>query len=521
VRLTRPAADSNKSTAEERVDSGALDRAALHGAVWVSATKPLTQAVSWVVTILVARLLTPHDYGLTTMAGAFLGLVSVLGEFGIGTTILTRRHLQSHQINALNSVSIALGVASVIVCTLCAWPLGRFFRSTELPLVIVALSTTFLIDSAQVVPAAMLRRELAFRRLALIDMLRGGIVPCASLALALMGLGYWALVCAAILGAGISTVATLRYRHLGFEMPVWDELREELIFTRDILVSRVAFVFYSESDFAVAGRRLGATPLGAYSLAWTLANNPIEKVTQLLSNVVPAVFGAAQRDRTALRRYFLNSTELLAFVTLPLSLGMCVVSRDFVDVALGARWSAAATPLALLAGYAGFRSLLALNGHLFPVIPSQLRFGMWLTVGSAATLPIAFLIGSRWGPTGIAAAWLAVHPVFGFVALRRVQRELELSMSEYIGCVRLGLDGSVAMVVAVLASQVWINGFAPLAKLMLEVGVGAATFLLVTVLLHRDRLLAIRAWLIKTHRDDAGGRLRADDTRLEHVARGD
>jgi hypothetical protein len=79
----RPAADPNASSAAGPVDSNVLDRAALHGAVWVGATKPVTQAVSWIVTILVARLLTPHDYGLTTMAGAFLGMVSILGEFGI------------------------------------------------------------------------------------------------------------------------------------------------------------------------------------------------------------------------------------------------------------------------------------------------------------------------------------------------------------------------------------------------------------------------------------------------------
>jgi len=503
------------------VDSDVLDRAALHGAVWVGATKPVTQAVSWIVTILVARLLTPHDFGLTTMAGAFLGLVSVLGEFGIGITILSRRHLQTDQIKALNTVSLALGLASLIVCTLCAWPLGRFFRSTELPLVIIALSATFLIDSAQVVPTAMLRRELAFRRLALIDMLRGAIVPFASLALALMGLRYWALVAAAVLGSTISTVATLTYKRVGFARPVLKELREELVFTRDLLVSRVSFVFYSESDFTVAGRRLGAAALGSYSLAWTLANNPIQKVSQLLSDVVPAVFGAAQQDQGALRRYYLNITELLAFVTLPLSLGMCVVARDFVSVALGARWSAAATPLALLAGYAGFRSLLALNGHLFPVIPSQLRFGMWLTVGLAATLPVAFLIGSHWGATGIAGAWLLIHPVFGIVGMRRVQRELALPMSEYIRSVRLGLDGSVAMVVAVLAWRIWGIDSAPVVRLLLEIGIGAATFVIVTVLLHRDRLGSIRAWLARTQRADVGGLLRADGVRLEHAAGSD
>jgi hypothetical protein len=146
---------------------------------------------------------------------------------------------------------------------------------------------------------------------------------------------------------------------------------------------------------------------------------------------------------------------------------------------------------------------------------------MWLSVGLAATLPVAFLIGSRWGATGIAGAWLLIHPVFGIVAMRRVQRELALPMSEYIRSVRLGLDGSVAMVVAVLAWRVWGTDSAPVVRLVLKIGIGAATFLLVTVALHRDRLGSIRAWLTRTQRADAGGLRRADGVPLEHAAGGD
>src|SRR5690606_5313304 len=96
--------------AEPQLSSGQLDKAALHGAAWIGAAKWSTQLIAWAGTILVARILTPHDYGIVAMATVYLGLLSLVSEFGIGTTIITQRDTKESQLTQLNSVALLLGV---------------------------------------------------------------------------------------------------------------------------------------------------------------------------------------------------------------------------------------------------------------------------------------------------------------------------------------------------------------------------------------------------------------------------
>lgn len=475
-------------------DRRSLDRSLLAGFAWTGAAKWSTQIISWAITILVARILTPSDFGLVTMATVFLSIVMMLSEFGVGVAVITLRELPDSQLRQLNAFSILLGLAGTALTALMAYPLGAFFRAPELPPVLLLVGTTFAITSLQTVPAALLRRELRFRSLALVDLARGVLVPLVTLGGALLGLRYWALAIGSVTSAAIGALMVLSLRRVGFERPRPAGLAHALHFSRDILVGRLAWVVYQDGDFAVAGRRLGQAAVGDYSMAWTLATAPIEKVTMVLSDVAPSLFSAVQDDRPALRRYFLNLTEMLCLATFPASIGLALVSRDLVGALLGATWAGAAAPLALLALYAGARSVSILYPHVLTATRDT-RFLMWLTLVGAVFLLTGFIVGSRWGPTGIAAAWLIIHPGISLVSLRRVQRALEVRYGEYARALRLGLDGALAMAGVVLVLQHWVMADWPaMARLATAVPVGAGSYLLATLALHRQRLRHIVTW---------------------------
>lgn len=474
-----------------------LDRSMFAGVAWVSAAKWSAQLVGWASTILVARILTPADYGLLTMASVFLGIVFILSEFGVGTAVVTLRELPESELSQLNAFSLLLGLGGTLLTAAMAYPLGLFFRTSELPPVVVVLGLTFLISSFQTVPMALMRRELRFRTLAMIDVSRGLLVPAVTLIGALAGLRYWALALGSVVGAFITTILALYCRRLSFSLPRITGLKTALNFSRDILVGRLAWIIFQDGDFAVAGRRLGQAAVGDYSLAWTLATSPIEKVTMVLSDVTPSLFSAVQHDRPALKRYFLNISELLCLATFPASVGMALVSRDLVAVVLGPKWVGATLPLAILALYAGARSVTILYAHLFNAT-RETRFGMWIAVVGAVVLLGGFVAGSHWGPAGIAAAWLILHPLLSAVALRRVQRVLNMRWVEYFQALRLGLDGTIVMALALFGFEHAVASHWPAAfRLGASIGVGAATFILTTWLLHRSRLLHIRAWLTR------------------------
>ncbi len=326
------------NVASPRAPGRSLDRALLHGLAWTGAAKWATQLVSWASTLIVARLLTPEDYGLVGMAGIYLGFITLLSEFGLGGAVVTLRELDGEQISQLNGLAVLFGVASFLASCAIAVPLGHFFRAPQLPLVVVVMSTTFVIAGFKTMPLALLQRDLRFKALALVEASQAVVLSVAMVAFAMLGFRYWTLVIGAILSVLISTLALWSIRHTRLAWPRLASLRHAVAYSSHLIGTRLCWYAYSNADFAVAGRVLGKAALGVYDFGWTLANIPVDKVTALVGQVTPAFFSTVQTDIPALRRYFLHLTEGLAFVTVPIGLGLAVVGRDFVMVALGPKW---------------------------------------------------------------------------------------------------------------------------------------------------------------------------------------
>lgn len=485
--MTNPAPNALSS-------SDSLDRSALTGVAWSSAAKWSTQVVSWASIIMVARILSQADFGILTSATVFLSVLAMLTEFGIGTAVVTLRDLPPESSAELHSFSVLLGTAGTLATIALAYPLGAFFRSPQMPPVLMVVGLTFLLSSLQTVPAALLRRELRFRTVATVDFARGLIVPVVTLVGAALGMRYWALALGSVVAATTTSVLMLYFRPVPFARPRLAGLAPVLAYTRHVLIGRLAWVLYQDGDFAVAGRRLSMAAVGEYGMAWTLASTPIDKISSIIAEVTPAVFSAAQSDRVALRRYFLNLSEILCLATFPATLGLSLVSADLVAVVLGDKWSGAAAPLSLLALYASARSVTSLFGHVFNAT-RETRFAMWTSIVLGVLLVAGFVVGSSWGTVGIAAAWLVIHPSFAVFSFTRIRRTLDLSGADYLRALRLGVDGSAAMGVVVLTFQYFVADAWPTwLRLTASIILGAAAFALTTFLVHGTRIREIIAW---------------------------
>jgi teichuronic acid exporter len=342
-----------------------LDRSLLRGIAWTGGAKWATQLLGWSSTLLVANLLGPDPYGLIGMASVFLGLVSTLTEFGLGTAIISLRKLSAEQNRQLNTIALALGVVGALLTCAAAWPLGWIYREKQLPMIIVAMSSTFVLSALRIVPTAQLQRDLLFRRLAILETLQSVVFAIANVVFALLGFGVWTLVIGAVVSQTVGTILTWMARPERFAWPRRDSLGGALQFSSHVLISRLAWYLYTNADFAVAGLVFGKSVLGAYTLAWQFASIPIDKISAMIARVTPAYFAAAQDDNRTMRGILLNITEGLAFLTLPATFGLALVAPEFVRLILGPEWSAAIVPLQLLSIYASYRSL----GHRPPPGP--------------------------------------------------------------------------------------------------------------------------------------------------------
>lgn len=481
-------------------DARNLDRSLIHGIAWTGAMRFIAQGLRWGSTLLLARLLSPADYGLVGYATVYLGLVALINELGLSAAIVQQRNLTRDQIAKLGGVSALLGVGFFGLTILIAPLVAGFFNEPRVEPVVTILASTFILRGFQVLPRALMTRELSFRQLAWIDGIEAGVLAASTLVLALLGHGYWALVFGSIIGTTVGTLLAWWWRPHRISWPSqYGTIREAVSYGAHVAVGRVTWYVYSNADFAVVGRMLGTVALGAYTFGWTIANIPVEKVTAVLSRVTTGVFASAQDDDRAIRRYLLSLTEGLSVVTFPIAAGLALVAPEFVLVVLGDKWEPAIVPMAILVAYSGFRSITILFSQVL-VATGRARRNMQFSVVAAIVLPILFVIGARWGTAGVASVWIIGFPlVFVPLAMRYTFRVIQMPARQYAAALWPALSATLVMIAAVLGARVLLpsGDDTPTMALRLAVMVvvGVACYSATLFGVHGARVRAFRAFL--------------------------
>ncbi len=472
-----------------------LDRSLVQSIAWTGAARWIAQLLTWAITLGVARILTPEDYGLVGMAALYWGLVAMLNEFGLGASVVILRDLTKQQIAQVNGLAVAFGVLCFALSCASAYPLGMFFEAREVPTILIVLSSTFIITSFGAIPLGLLEKRLEYRRLAIITLVQHVTTAGSTLVLALFGFGYWALVASYIVTAIVRAALSCAWAPHAFAWPRLSDVRRATSVGMDIVGIRVAWYIYMTSDYMIAGKLLGKEMLGYYSFAFMLASIPVDRITAMVTKVTTGFFSKVQDDAPKLKRFLLGITEGLSFVTFPATFGLALVADDFVYIVLGDKWDGAIVPLRMLAAYSSFRSI---SPVLMPVlhVTKQTRYAMWVTVAFAVILPAGFVTGGwLWGLAGIAGAWIALHPFMEMLVFRRVSRTIDLRVGEYLSAVWPALSGALVMVGAVLAVRSGFHDGLRLWRFVACCATGAVVYGSMMFLFHRGRLRAARTIL--------------------------
>ena len=469
-----------------------LDRSLVQGIAWTAVWRWLAQAVSWLGTLYVARILTPGDYGLVAMATIPIGFARLIEDLGLDAIILQDRSLTQDELRRLAGAALGLGAGLTVLFLGLSIPISLYFREPQVAGIVCALSVTFILDSLQILPRALLQRDLQFRTLAWINGLQVMAAAAVMVTAAWAGLSYWALVVNTIVSYGMVTVVLYLYRPFA---PAWPtevrRLARALMSGWNILVSRMAYYGYSSADSTIIGRLLGKEALGVFGFASTFAALPVREVTSLVSGVVPGVFTAVQSDRPALRRYFFLLTEAISLLTLPAAFGLAVTADDFVLLALGEKWRGVIEPLRLMSLYMAIYSCQSLLGHVL-LWTGHFSANMWLSLFALLILPGCFYIGAQYDLTGVALAWIVGFPLALLPGIVIVKRILDISWSQYWVPYRPALTGCLCMVAAVATLRLvlpadWHHAW----RLGIQAFAGAAVYVAVMWLAFGERIRAL------------------------------
>jgi teichuronic acid exporter len=470
-----------------------LDRTLFAGIAWTAALRWLGQLISWCATLYAVRILTPGDYGLVAMATIPIGFARLVENFGLESVVLQDRSLAGEQIARLAGLGIALSLGLILVFMLGSPLFAAFFREPAVQPIIMVLSLTFLIDALQIVPRALLQRDLQFQRLAKINFVQVCVSAAVLVTASSVGFGPWSLVANTLIGALVTLVLILRLRPHAIALPrKVRSLLQPLTAGWHVLVAHTGWYGYSNADSAIVGRMLGKDEAGIFSIALVVANLPTQELASVMGRVVPGVFTRSQSQQNLLRRYFLLLTEGLSYLALPIATGIALTADTIVAVLFGEQWLEAAAPLRVLCAYVAFHVMQMLAPHVI-MWTGHFRAIMWLNLFALAVLPPAFLVGIHWGLVGVAWAWVIAYPIAMLPVLVLSNRLLGISWLQFVAPMGPALLACGVMMATVLVADralgmhTWSNE----SRLLVQALIGAGGYAAVLALVFRARVMRI------------------------------
>ncbi len=452
---------------------GATVRSAV---LWRSGSQIVAQLVQWAATFLVIRILSPGDYGLFAMTQVVLTFLNMLNGYGLASGLVRAPEVSPRAIRQLFGMLILLNGALALAQLALAPLAAAYYREPLVADMLRVQALLYLTTPFVALPFALLSRAMDFRHQAKANIAASIASAAAALGGALAGLGVWTLVLAPLVLFTIRGVLMTRAAG-SLVWPSFD-FRGAGGLARYGGIAAGAQLFWflqSQADVFIAGRWFDAHALGLYTTALFLAQIFVGKVVPALNEVAFSAYSRLQHDREALTAAFLKGMRLVMTAALPFYLGLAVTAEPLVLVVLGEKWAEAAPIVAVLACAMPFMTLQVL---LAPACDARGRPGIGVANGAtgALILGVAFLAGVRWGPEGLAAAWVAAYPLYLAASLWRSLPVIGARFRDVAGGVAQPVIGSLAMAAAVVALDSSVAWASPIVRLPALVALGALAY---------------------------------------------
>jgi PST family polysaccharide transporter len=439
--------DKNRLFGTEHLKADLKGRA-VRGGAFTLGGQGMSFLLQMASTVILARLLTPQDYGLIAMITAVTGFVALFKDLGLSMATVQKDIITHEQISTLFWINVALSVIVMLVALALAPAIAWFSGEPKLQPLTLVMAVGFVFGGLCAQHSALLRRQMRFGTLALIDILQLAVSVVVGIITALAGAGVWALVYMTLSGSLFNAVAvwivcrwrpSLPVRHAG--------VRSMLGFGANLTGFNILNYFARNLDNVLIGRVCGSVSLGLYAKAYGLLMFPITQITAPITSVAVPALSRLQNDPEQYKRYYYRAINVIAFITMPLVLILAALSKEIILIVLGDQWVGAARIFKVLAFVALIQPIGANpTGWVFVSLGQTdrfLRWGMFIVPITIAS----FVIGLPWGVLGVALSymicgylmlvpclWWAFRcsPLSIYGWLRAIGRPLILSLTIYM-----------------------------------------------------------------------------------------
>jgi O-antigen/teichoic acid export membrane protein len=364
--------------------------------------------------MVLARLLSPEDFGLIGMVTAFTGVLTMLGDFGLSAAAIQRTTVSEEQLSTLFWINMMLGAVLGLIALSMAPAIAAFYHEPQLFGVTAVVAMGFPFGAAGIQHGAILQRQMRFTALAVINVvsLIGGIAIAIYGAKA--GYGYWALASMSVTSPIICTIGVWLTTGWLPGMPRKSTgIRSMMHFGGSLALINVLVYFGYNAEKIMIGRFWGADAIGIYGRAYQLVSIPTENLNSAVGQVAFSALSRLQDDPVRFRSYFLKGFSLVLGLTLPITIACALFAEDIVFVLLGSKWKDAAIIVRLLAPTIVIFAIINPLGWLVFSLGLVAR-GLKVAPVLAAVMISGYAVALPYGPKAVAFAYSAVLTVWVF-----------------------------------------------------------------------------------------------------------
>ena len=319
--------------------SDSLRSKTVKGVVWSSIERFSTQGVQFLIMIIMARLLTPKDYGLIGMLAIFLAVAQSLIDSGFSQALIRKQDRTDVDNSTVFYFNIVVSSALYLILFIAAPFVADFYNQPELTSVMRIVCLGVILNSLAVVQRALLTVRIDFKTQAKASLSAAVISGCIGIVLAYCGFGVWSLVVQQLLNLSVNTLLLWIFsKWRPIAVFSWKSFHELFAFGSKLLASGLLDTLYRNIYPIVIGKLFSASSLGHYTRAQQFSEFPSSNVTGIIQRVTYPILCGIQDETERLEAVYRKFLKLSAFIIFPLMIGMSAVARPFIDIVLGTQW---------------------------------------------------------------------------------------------------------------------------------------------------------------------------------------
>ena len=407
-----------------------LKKKTVRGITWHGISRTTHFVSHLAVTVILARLLKPSDFGLLGMANVFVSMITLLNERGWSGALVQNQNVDARHFSSVFWVNIIFSIAMMGILFCSAPFIAVFYKSPEVSSILRVLSLVFVIDSFVIVQRALCTKELNFKNLGIIDIISsvfGGVI---GVYCGFKGFGVWSLVLQII---SQNSVAALLFWFTSSWRPTFmlslTALKQIYRFSVTVTFNAVLANITANIDYFLIGKFLGAQALGYYTLAFKFMMLPVRNIAWIVSSVMLPALSKVQANIEKVANNYLKMIKGISLIAVPLMAVLFVIIPEFIHGVIGDKWYPATILVRIFCICGVFRSI-HLTCH--PLILSQGRADLQLklTILVNGVLIGAIVCGLKWGILGVTTAFTIAELCLVPYVLYRAGKLINLKLKD-------------------------------------------------------------------------------------------